>query len=118
MKTITDGSLNIEERSRPLTVCLSLFTPFFKVYLCLSGLPDHSGRDRGWAEEEEKDAERETEEEDRRGGKEKGWRDGVEVMEEGVKAAAVSQSVNGLEKPTQKELMCVALFKAGVFVCV
>ena len=50
---------------------------------------------------------------------EKGWRDGVEVMEEGVNAAAVSQSVNGLEKkPTQKGLMCVALFKAGVFVCV
>lgn len=50
----------------------------------------------------------------------KGWRDGVEVMEEGVNAAAaVSQSVNGSEKkPTQKELMCVALFKAGVFVCV
>lgn len=30
----------------------------------------------------------------------------------------VSES-NGLEKKqTQKELMCVALFKAGVFVCV
>lgn len=42
----------------------------------------------------------------------------MEVMEGGVNAA-VSQSVNGLEeKPTQKELMCVALFKAGVFVCV
>lgn len=62
----------------------------------------------------------ENEEEDRRREKEKGWRDGVEVMEEGVNAAAAaSQSVNGLEKkPTQKELMCVALFKAGVFVCV
>lgn len=49
--------------------------------------------------------------------KEGGWRDGAEVLEESVNAAAVSQSVNGLEKkPTQKELMCVALFKAGVFV--
>lgn len=46
-------------------------------------------------------------------------RRGEEAMEEGVNAAEVSQLVNGLEKqPTQKELMCVDLFKAGVFVCV
>lgn len=37
------------------------------------------------------------------------------MMEEGVHA--VSQSMVLEEKPTQKELMCVALFKASVFVC-
>lgn len=39
------------------------------------------------------------------------------MTEEAVNAAAAaaSRSVNGSEKkPTQKELMCVALFKAGV----
>lgn len=63
----------------------------------------------GWMENEGKGRRRE----------EEGWKDSAEVMKEGVNASAVSQSVNGLEKrPTQKELMCVALFKAGVFVCV
>ena len=125
MKTITDGSLNIEEWSRPPNICTdSLFVfihplLFLKFHLCLVGHPDRFGRG-GDQEEEENDGEMDSEEEDRRRGEERGWRDGVEVTEEGVNAAAAaSLSVSGSEeKPTQKELMCVALFKAGVFVCV
>lgn len=128
MKTITDGSLNIEEWSRPPNICTdSLFVfihplLFLKIPPLSSGAsrPLWEGGGRGDREEEENDGAMDSEEEDRRRVEERGWRDGVEVTEEGVNAAAAaSLSVNGSEeKPAQKELMCVALFKAGVFVCV
>lgn len=51
---------------------------------------------------------------------EKGWRDGVEVMEEGVNAAAVSQSVSqwfGEEANTKGVDVCGS-FQGWCFVCV
>ncbi len=72
MKTITDGSLNIEQWSHPPNICtdsLSVFIHslfFFLFHLCLGGLPGHFGRGRGDAEDQEKDGEMENEKEDRR----------------------------------------------------
>ena len=67
MKTITDGSLNIEEWSRPPNICTdSLFVfihPaffFFKFHLCLVGLPDHFGRREEDTERRKKMMERRT----------------------------------------------------------